>query len=466
MLSESFSGVRGVYRKDLDEFTAKRYAESFLKFLFKFKAKPLVVIGRDTRPSSESLKDAMVETFLQYTDVIDVGINTTPAIEFAVRHLKADAGVIITASHNEPADNGWKLLDNTGCVLSPEGMSEVIAICKSLKLSARKSFAGKLEEVDVSGAYADFVLDCVGQDGVCLIRDAKLKAVVDPNGGSAAVVVKDILDRCGVDVVGLNMELGVFKRQVIPSPETLVKVSDAVKSEHADVGAGFDCDADRVELIDDKGSMLSGQYVLALLVDEVLSNYKGFDRSVVVNDATSNLVRIAAEKYGFRVYEVEVGEVNVVRKMDSLKSPVGGEGSSSGGIFPPSRCRDGILTLLMILRRMARSKKSLSVLYDVLPRYYTLRDALECRPEDVLRIKSAVEKFFAGQGCKIRRTGDESGGLKVIIDDNSWIWYRESKTEAGKFRVMSDSDDEAKAKALLDKGVKAFKDAEEDVHKR
>lgn len=463
MIIESFSGVRGIYKTDIDENTAKRYAEAYIKFLMKSKGKPLIAIGRDTRASSEKLKDAMIEVFLQYADVIDVGINTTPAIEFAVRHFKADGGVIITASHNEPEYNGWKFLSNTGSTIKPGEMDDVIKNYREIKNTERKSFSGKLEEEDIRKEYSDFVLDIISEEGIRQIKETDLKAVVDPNGGTAAVVIKEILQRCGVEIIEMNMGLGTFKRKVEPNAESLKNLAEKAKKGNADIGAGFDCDADRVELIDDKGNVISGHYVLALLVEEVLSNYRGFNRSVVINDATSNVVRMTAEKYGFRVYEVEVGEINVVEKMDEMKSPVGGEGSSSGGIFPPSRCRDGIITMLMILRLMARTGKRLSELYEEMPRYFTPRAVLECSPEKQAAVRKVIEEKFKSKNFKIRKTGDESGGLKIVMDDESWLWFRASKTEAGQFRIMADSNDESRAKELLQLGKDTFREAEAEL---
>ena len=461
MLAESFSGVRGTYKEDLDEFTAKKYAYAFSKFLMRSMGKPLVIIGRDTRRSSESLKDAMIEVLLQECDVIDIGINTTPAIEFAVRHFNAAGGIIITASHNPPEDNGWKFLNSTGSLLKPGDMQEVIDIFKKISHLEKKRFKGLLEEEDISGKYADFILETVGEQGINRIKESKLKIVVDPNGGTAAVVIRHVLERLDVNIIEINMELGKFVRKIEPNAETLKDVAEKVKETNADLGAGFDCDADRVELIDNKGNILSGHCVLALLVEEVLSDYKGKNRVIVTNDATSNIVKEIAEKHSAKVEEVEVGEINVVEKIDELNSPVGGEGSSSGGIFPPSRCRDGILTMLMILRLIARKNKKLSEIYEELPKYYTPRKNIQCSPENSKKIRALIEKKFKDKGYEIKKTGDETGGLKIITDKNSWIWFRASKTEPGTYRIISDSNDEERSKELLDDGIKIFNECGE-----
>ena len=462
MLIQSFSGVRGLFGEDITDDIAKRYAKAYLDFLLKTKGKPLIVIGRDTRPSSERLKDDMVELFLQHTDVVDLGINTTPAVEFAVRHLKADGGVIITGSHNEPEFNGWKFLNSTGSILEPNDMEEVISNFKAIKKIERKKFSGKLEDVSISSDYISSIVDNISEEEKAVIAESKLKVVADPNGGTAAIVIKDVLDKLGVEIVEMNMDLGVFKRKIEPNMHTLKKVSEEVKKSSADFGAGFDCDADRVELVDEEGNMISGNYVLALAVEEVLSNYKGSNRVIVINDATSNVIKEVAKKHNAKVEEVEVGEINVVKRMYELKSPVSGEGSNGGVIIPPARCREGLMTVVAIIRLLARTKKKISEICEEFPKYYTPRQALSS-DVDTIRIKELIEKKFRDKGYDIRKTGDETGGLKVIFDEKSWLWFRNSKTEVGSFRIIADSDDEEKADEILEEGVKAFREAEAEL---
>src|SRR3990167_5435305 len=125
-LVESFSGVRGIYGKDLTESTAVNYAHSYCSFLRKKlkKESVAVVIGRDARLSGLSLSKAIIATL--DCNFIDVGIAPTPAVEFAVRHFEADGGIIITASHNEPYWNGFKFLNSDGSILNEKDMHSVI----------------------------------------------------------------------------------------------------------------------------------------------------------------------------------------------------------------------------------------------------------------------------------------------------------------------------------------------------
>ena len=143
VLIESFSGIRGIYDDGLDEKVAERYAYSYLSLLKnKNKNKKLrIVIGTDTRPSKDIIKNAVFEAL--DCDIIDVGIASTPMAEFAVRYFKADGGIIITASHNEPYWNGFKFLDNNGAVLRPKEMEKVVKMYISIKKLNNEIFFNK-----------------------------------------------------------------------------------------------------------------------------------------------------------------------------------------------------------------------------------------------------------------------------------------------------------------------------------
>ena len=474
MLTESFSGIRGLFTKDLTKEVIEGYALSFAHLLKKNNAKPLLVLGMDTRPSSPMIKEDMKRIFVeQGIDVYDVGFNTTPAIQHGVRHYKADGGVIISASHNEPVWNGWKFLGKTGAVLGPNEIKEVIDTSKNPE-EGEKGEIGKVEDRgrELRKLYVAFVLDTIGEKGIIRIQNAGFTVVVDPNGGSAATVIGEILRKLNVKTVEKNMELGVFNRLIEPNEKSLAYLAYYVEDLHADIGAGWDCDGDRVELVipnssdfsKERSRMLSGQYILALLVEAILSEYEGENKTIVVNDATSGLIEEIAKKYGCEVVEVEVGEINVIEKMDEVHAPVGGEGSSSGGIFPPSRCRDGILTLVMILNLMAKRKQKITDILEEFPAYFNSRSNIECDPEIAVDVKKKLKEYWENQEhiAEIKETGDETGGLKIIREETKegpgWIWYRASKTEKGLFRIIADAKERAYAYKLLGMGEKAFND--------
>ena len=475
MLVQSFSGVRGIYPDDLNEDIAQRYAYAFRQFLDK--KNPLIVIGHDPRGSSEALKNAVVDVF---DDIIDVGINPIPAVELAVRAYKADAGIMITASHNPPEYNGFKFLGKEGSILSPKDMQQVIKNFQNLQDLSKEEFLDrhlykdakkrpkelavhKIRDMrgDLEGKYLVFIEKIIGKENIQRIKDAKLKIIFDPNGGTG-IIGKKILEKLGVKVTSINGESGIFRRKIEPDKESLFPLKKIIQKEKADFGAGLDCDADRVEIVLPDGAMVSGQYVLALLVDEALSSLKSPKNEVVVtNDATSGAVREIADRYGATVVETEVGEINVVNGMLINNAPVGGEGSSSGGIFPPNRCRDGILTLAMILRLMAKRKKSLAEIMKGYPEYCTERVNIPFPAEKHDAIKEKIKGHYLNKGYRLQETGGMSGGLKVLIDETSFVWFRASKTEGPVFRVFADAKSKEKAETLLKEAVtvlrKSFK---------
>ncbi len=467
MLAESFSGIRGLYKEDITEEFVTNYALSFLGFLRRINENPKIVIGMDTRPSSIDIKELMKKTFLeQGAHVIDVGFNTTPAVQHGVRYFKADGGVVITASHNEPEYNGWKFLRESGSSLKPKEIQEVINDSKNTKNVKEGKGTEENKEKELHRLYIDFVMGILGEQRQDNIKKSNLKVVVDPNGGTAATVIKQVLEKLNITVIGKNMELGIFNRLIEPNEKSLAYLADYLDEVNADLGAGFDCDGDRSELVipnnsdfvTKHGRVLSGQYFLALLAEEVLSDYSGDNKIVVINDATSNLITETTKKHNAEIVEVEVGEINVVNKMEELNAPLGGEASSSGGIFPPSKCRDGILSLVMILGLIAKRKKKITGILEEFPKYYNSRTKIECDPKQAVSLRKKIEEKWSDNPHikEIKKTGDETGGLKIIIGVKEWVWYRASKTEAGVFRIITDATSRERADELLEIGEKIF----------
>lgn len=463
-LIQSFSGVRGIYDKDLTNSVAVKcvYAyHSFLKDKTK-KNNPIVVIGMDTRPSGVKLSDTIMG--LLDCNFIDVGIAPTPAIEFAVRHFNADGGIIITASHNEPYWNGFKFLNNDGSILNEKDMNLVINDFKSgsfknfHRIQDRKISEKNSETIK---EYTKFILSIIGRDNVKKVNDSKQKIVIDPNGGTGAIV-KKILEQIGVETISVNMEYGEFNRLIEPTEDSLIYLKNIIDEHKADFAAGFDCDADRVGILLRNGQLLSGDYILALVVYEILSKARNSARQiVVVNDATSNVVRDTVQSFGSKIKEVEVGETNVIEEMHKSKAVIGGEGSSGGAIILPSKCRDGILTLLMVLSIVAKRQKKIENIIKEFPKYHTLREKIEFNSSKHNTIKNFIKEHYSEKRLEIREVGGIKGSLKVITGKNSFVWFRASRTEGDIFRIISDSDKKEEAEKLMEEAVNVFKKANE-----
>ncbi|MBW2975261.1 hypothetical protein KY366_06085 [Candidatus Woesearchaeota archaeon] len=452
MLVQSFSGIRGVYGKDLTEETALKYSYLFNGFLKKKLGKePLVAIGYDTRASNKALKKALFTSFL---NIIDAGIVPVAALELAVREFKADGGIMITASHNEPEYNGFKFLDRDGAVLRPKDIHKLITDFNKISSLPKEGFLEKhpvdrsneKKKIDeknkeIIDMYALFLKKAIGK------FSNKSRIIIDVNGGSGMILSR-IIKKLGLsNIMVINDYGGRFIRKIEPNEESLRYLKGIIKKEGADFAAGLDCDADRAEILLDDGSLVDGNYLLALIADDILEKSSG---TVVTNDATSNLVSVIAQKHNCDVKEVEVGEINVVDEMLRLDSPIGGEGSNGGVIIPPSRCRDGILSVLCLLKIINEKGRALKQLIGDLPEYYSLQEKIRFKGQaDIKEIRGRIKGYYLDKRCLIKETGGMTGGLKALADGNSFVWFRFSKTEPGLLRVIADSCSEKESKRLL-----------------
>ena len=428
-LVESFSGVRGIYGSDLNDEIAENYAYAYGLWLKeKTNVNPRVVIGRDSRPSGKSIMNSMIKGLERaHCHVLRVGIGTTPLIQLEVRKHNSHGGIIITASHNEPDWNGFKFLWSDGGLLKPKYMDVVIK-----KFHQVEPYV----EQEIVDHYIQYVNETIGQKVIDKIRKAKLKVVVDPNGGAMIVLIKKLFEYMNIETVELNMDLGVFKHKVEPTKEALKHMGPIIDENNANLGVAWDCDGDRVEVVLPGGRHISGHYVLALLVDEVLSG-KVKNKSVVVSTATSEIVHYVAKSHGAKVYETDIGEANVVGKMYKINAPVGGEGTCGGGIVPPSRCRDGVLTLFKILSLMVKKGMRLNEIVNTYPRRYTLHKNIRIENLDLSKLRKKILSFYKDK--QIIKRGGSQGSVKVKLPLDAFIVFRVSKTEPSLLRIIVDS---------------------------
>lgn len=475
-LIESFSGVRGVYGSGITADLLRRYIFCYCKLL-KGRLK-IVVIGGDTRPSTLVLKKAAIVAFLAcgVKKIIDVGIVPVQVCQYAILKFKADGGIYITASHNEPEFNGWKILKNDGAIIYARQSEKLIDAVHRIKLpefglkgldslGQRKSVSCRVadKQQEALDYYIKYVLARLGAATVQDIKKAGFQILLDPNGGSAIKVLKKLLSLLKVRAQFVNDKAGHFNRLVEPNKESLAYLDKYLERGQFEFAAGFDCDADRVELVvasqtayaRDLGPVVSGNYVLSLACEAMLSGTE--KQVVVVNDATAYLVRDVIKKYGAVIKEVEVGEMVVVEEMEKQKSLIGGEGSNGGVIIPPIKCRDGIMTLCLILKLMAQSKKKFSDILENYPRYHWSHNKLVCQAEKSLQAKKILENYYRKKGYKIKKTGDQSGGLKALADESNFIWFRQSKTEPGAFRCYVEGNNKKLVEKLANEGLILFK---------
>jgi len=399
--------------------------------------------------------------------IIDVGVLPIQVCEYFILKFKADGGFFISASHNEPNYNGWKILKQDGALLYAKQSEELIEKVHSLpndfELPVCQATARVYKkQTQALNAYCNYVLKKLGEKAKKAIGKSGLRIILDPNGGSSVAIWQKIVKKLKIKAKIVNTKPGEFKRLVEPNVESLAYLNKEISRGNFAFAAGFDSDADRVEFVIDAkskfaremGPVVNGNYVLALACEAVLQGTK--NQIVPTNDVTAYLVRDVIVKYKAKMKEVEVGEMVVVEEMERQKSLVGGEGSNGGVIIPPIKCRDGILTTLLFLKLLSLKRKKLEDILEEYPNYYSARMAANCPPKSAIAIRKKIEDYFKRKGWPVKKTGDETGGLKALLDKNSYVWFRQSKTEPGSFRIIADGDNKEKVKNLLREGVKAF----------
>jgi phosphomannomutase len=466
LLVETFSGIRGVWGESLTPQVCQRYGFAFAEYLLTKSDNPEVVIGMDTRPSSLDVRQALLEGLSAggVRKIIDVGINSTPATENAVRHFHAAGGVMITASHNQPEFNGFKFLQPTGGVLSAGDAADVIERAKqesTLPLDSQVVDV-RQEHNTALQAYLQFVANSSGltKEHVAAFTG---RVIFDINGGANTEAAPEFAKRLDLSATFEGQQPGKFWRLVEPKAESLAPLAEKLQS--GEFACAFDCDADRMELVlphdsefaKQYGPLVSGQFVVALVVKAILaSNIQSRVVPIITNDATSQMVARVADQYGVLVEEVEVGETNVVSLMNKMHSLVGGEGSNGGSIVAPGQCRDGLQALAIILRYLAEQKTTLDEELLNLPNFVTLALKAKCLGSAQQRVRIGMLEHYRTAGARVVTTGGQDGGAKAWVRPDAWVWWRASKTEAGVFRIIADAKDRHTAELLLHEAKETF----------
>jgi len=466
-LIESFSGIRGIYGQELTGDLAYKYGMVYHHIFHKPGA--ILVVAGDSRKSTSVLKKYFIRSFQDCgaKKIFDLGVVPIQVAELAIIKFKAQGGVYISASHNEPEFNGWKLLKQDGALFYPRQIDRLIravhqAGANNFKSANNRQIATVIDKHQQAiQAYIRFISVSLGKQAMAKIKQANFKIIFDPNGGAAISVIKLFCQALNIQAKIVNSRLGQFGRKVEPNVESLGYLSAKLNDDYL-FAAGFDCDADRVEFVlpaqsnfaKEMGVVLNGNYVLALACDARLAGTK--NQIVVTNDVTSYLVRDVIKKYQAKIKEVEVGEMVVVKAMGKYQSVIGGEGSNGGIIVSPIKCRDGLMSIALILKMLAIHGQSLSEILAEYPKYYSSHNKVVCQSDKAIDARQRLIDYFKNKGYKIRTTGGITGGAKALLDINTYTWWRQSKTEPGVFRIYCESDDKNKVDELARETIQIF----------
>ncbi|MEJ7611594.1 MAG: phosphoglucosamine mutase [Ferruginibacter sp.] len=412
-----------------------------------------LVIGRDGRISGELVQNIVSSVLCSMgIDVIDTGLSTTPTVEMAVVSLKADGGIILTASHNPKEWNALKLLNSAGEFINAAEGEKILQLAKAEKFAfVPVDELGKLTVNDTT--LADHIKKILAHKAVdtAAIAAADLHIVVDAVNSTGAIAVPLLLEKLGVKKYSvLNSEItGDFAHNPEPLPENLTELSREVVKQKASLGIAVDPDVDRLCFVCEDGTMFGEEYTLVAVADYMLGLTKG---NTVSNMSSTKALKDITLNHGGEYFASAVGEVNVVDKMKEVKAVIGGEGN--GGIIVPELHygRDALIGIALFLTHLAKTKKSIRQLRNSYPDYFISKNKINLnKGTDVQSIFDKIKDKYSN------REINTEDGLKIEFD-NDWVHLRTSNTEPI-IRIYAESNFETTSENIASRLMKDISEA-------
>lgn len=426
-------GVRGIANKELTAELAYQIGRCGGYVLAGQVPKPKVVIGMDTRISGVMLESALVAGLLSIgAEVIRLGVVTTPAVAYLTRLLKADAGVMISASHNPVEDNGIKFFGSDGFKLSDETELQIEELLDKAVDELPRPIGGDLGTVTVDNEsklkYLEHLKTTIN------FSFKGLKVVLDCANGAAYELAPRLFRELGAEVHTLAAEpngLNINDHCGSTHPEWL---KEEVVRLGAHVGLAFDGDADRLIAIDELGQEVDGDYILCICGDAMNKAGKLKD-STVVSTVMSNFgFYKAAKKLGLATQQTAVGDRYVMAEMLRGGYNLGGEQSGHVIFLDYNTTGDGILTAIQLVDTMLASGKPLSELKKVMKQY----------PQVLVNVRVQDKSKFAGNAVIAEAIAE----VEQELGDNGRVLVRPSGTES-LIRVMAEGPEKAELEKLV-----------------
>jgi phosphomannomutase/phosphoglucomutase len=385
-----------------------------------------VMIGYDGRMTSPILFRAVISGLMASgCNVYNSGLTTTPLLQFSIKTLKLDGGVMITASHNPPEFNGIKVIGGDGVEIDRPEEEKIEDIFFNNKISRKPwNEVGHLREApNMLDEYIKSIKRNVNVKG---ISSMGFRVLIDPGNGVSTLTIPKLMNEldCEYDVVNGEINGEFPGRGAEPTPQTLIEVAKIVKSGGYDLGVSYDGDGDRAIFTDDEGTVHWGDKTGAVIEEHILKKKGG--GVIVTPISSSKIVEEIAEKYGGRVQWTVVGSVVVSHELMRVNGVMGME--DNGGIMYPEHqyVRDGAMATALMLEAIHENGIKLSKMISMLPKYHSVKKRVECRNEikhEVIRkISTKIESEKHYRVEKI-------DGVKVWLNRDTWILIRASGTE-------------------------------------
>jgi len=408
--------IRGLVGPEITPDTASRIARAYAAFLRQANVAD-VVVGRDNRGSSPALRDAVVDALAASgCRVTDIGTVITPVFYFARVHWTIDGGVMITASHNPPQFNGFKLAHGFATLYGDQ-IQRIRALAEQ---GTVVTGPGAVTDRDIVPAYLAMLREKL------VLGPRRLKVVVDCGNGTAGFVAPQALAQLGCEVIPLYCDPDPAFPHHHPDPvdpKNLADLITAVRAAHADVGIAFDGDGDRIGVVDEQGTILWGDTLMILFWREILPKYPGAVGIVEVKCSQALYDEIA--RLGGRPMFYKTGHSLIKAKMKELGAVFTGE--MSGHMFFADEYfgyDDAVYAAGRLLRILSHTDRPLSALIADVPRYYATPEVrVECADDVKFDVVRRISEEF-------KRTHNviDIDGARVLFEDG-WGLIRASNTQ-------------------------------------
>jgi phosphoglucomutase len=405
-----------------------------------------VIVGRDPRYMGERFVAIAAEVLASFgvQPLVIHEPSPTPAISCEVIRSKADGAINFTASHNPPEYSGIKFSTPDGAPALPEATGAIEALIAANGAVSGASSKAAAEAINPKPAYLARLKEIVD---LKLIRSSGLKIVFDPLWGAARGYSDDLLRDAGIPVSTVHDIRDVLFGGHAPEPEgtLLDEMRRQMKTTGARIGIATDGDADRFGIVDEDGAFIQPNYVIAVLFDYLVET-RGWKNGVAKSVATTNMVNALADHHGVPLYETPVGFKYIGELIEQDKIAIGGEESAGLSIRYHVPEKDGILAGLLCCEAVARRKKSVGEqikdIFGKVGSFYARRENFSLTPEVKAKFTGKMKSDPSElSGHKVKQLV-RIDGLKVVLDDGSWVCYRVSGTEPV-VRIYSEAKSEA-----------------------
>ncbi|MFA5014890.1 MAG: phosphoglucosamine mutase [Actinomycetota bacterium] len=418
-------GIRGVANQyPITPDMIAQIGQATAYILKKRKHRLRIVIGKDTRLSGYMIESALVSGICSMgTDVILIGPVPTPGIAFLTINLDADAGIVISASHNQYQDNGIKIFSNNGYKLNDEAELKIEELILSQKLPTLLTNAENIghvyREEDASGRYIVFLKNSFPAS----LNLEGMKIVLDCANGATYKVAPTLFKEMRAEIIALNISPNGQNINLNCGslyPETLAK---KVVESGADIGLAFDGDGDRLIAIDEKGDIVNGDKIIAICAKKLKEEGR-LKNNTVITTVMSNLgLSVAFREMDIKNVKTKVGDRYVLEEMIKNDSIIGGEDSGHVIFKEHHTTGDGILTALQLLSVMRKDKKTLSELAKVMKTFpqvlINVKVKRKAPLEEIPELKSIiaeVEKELADKGRVLVRYSGTQSVCRVMLE--------------------------------------------------